>query len=321
MRECAKAKILAPAQLACGLLALLASIVPPVCKGQVLNGFELADARVPADEIMRGGPPRDGIPAIDRPRFILPGEAAWLAADARVIGVHYEGIARAYPISILNWHEIVNDSFAGTPVLVTFCPLCGTGIVFLPEGADADFGVSGLLYNSDVLLYDRKTESLWSQILAEAISGERRGEQLRILPALHTTWGQWQAQHPDSVVLSRETGHRRNYEHDPYAGYADNPATFFPVSASPDDSLHPKERVLGLRVGAQSKAYPFSYLKELGKRELADVVGGQQVTIHWDASAPTAWATDALGDQLAATDSFWFAWFAFFPETELMARP
>ena len=283
-----------------------------------LNGFDLSDSSIPADEIKRGGPPRDGIPSIDRPKFISAAEADWLSDTDRVIGLVYEDIARAYPISIMNWHEIVNDNFAGTPVLVTFCPLCGTGVVFLPEEGRADFGVSGLLYNSDVLLYDRDTESLWSQILAEAVTGERLGDRLQVLPALHTTWGQWRRMRPDSAVLGRETGHRRNYEHDPYAGYADSPSTFFPVSASPDDSLHPKERVLGVRIGSESKAYPFSYLEMLGKAEIADEVGGQAITIHWDASAPTAWATDHMGDQIPTTDAFWFAWFAFFPETRLL---
>ena len=287
----------------------------------VRNGFDLENASVPDSLVLHGGPPRDGIPAIDEPAFESADEASWLNNDDRVIGVSHGGIARAYPIRVLNWHEIVNDSFDGVPVLVTFCPLCGTGIVFEPKGGErADFGVSGLLYNSDVLLYDRETESLWSQILAEAVAGPRVGDTLKVLPSSHTTWGAWRADHPGSIVLSRETGFFRDYDRDPYAGYERNPTIFFPVAnAVEEGGLHPKERVMGLRVGDLEKAYPYSVLALRDEAMFSDTVGDDEFVIHWDKDKHVAWATDTNGTIVTTTDGFWFAWYAFFPETEVLS--
>ena len=286
----------------------------------VKNGFDLKNASVPDSLVLQGGPPRDGIPAIDEPAFESADEASWLKNDDRVIGVSRGGLARAYPIRILNWHEIVNDSFDGDPVLVTFCPLCGTGIVFEPKGgARADFGVSGLLYNSDVLLYDRETESLWSQILAEAVAGPRVGETLKVLPSSHTTWGAWRADNPGSIVLSRETGFFRDYDRDPYAGYERSPSIFFPVAnAVEEGGLHPKERVMGLRVGDLAKAYPYSVLASRDEAMFSDTVGDDDFVIHWDKDKQVAWATDDSGTVVTTTEGFWFAWYAFFPETEVL---
>ena len=148
------------------------------------NGFDLRNALVPVDEIHAGGPVRDGIPSIDEPKFIAAGDADFLRGGDDVLGIVRNGVARAYPIRIMNWHEIVNDEIAGERVAVTFCPLCGTGIAFAAEslGRDLTFGVSGLLYNSDMLLYDRETESLWSQIKKQAITGPMKGHRLSALP-------------------------------------------------------------------------------------------------------------------------------------------
>ena len=193
-----------------GGLLLLAAVTT---SGQSLNGFDLSNASLPVSQILSGGPPRDGIPAIDRPRFIAARQAAFLGDDDRVLGVYHKGIARAYPIRILNWHEIVNDQFAGEAVVVSFCPLCGTGTAFSTlHGKAKTFGVSGLLYNSDLLLYDRETESLWSQIAATAISGPLRGEGLTLLPVAHTTWADWRKRYPDTTVLSTDTGYSRDYQ-------------------------------------------------------------------------------------------------------------
>ena len=132
-------------------------------QGQEKNGFSVTNALIPVDEIRSGGPPRDGIPAIDRPRFVTADAAGFLQASDRVLGITRNGVSKAYPVAILNWHEIVNDRIANEPIVITFCPLCGTGIAYLATTGDQvlDFGVSGLLYNSDMLLYDRQTESLW----------------------------------------------------------------------------------------------------------------------------------------------------------------
>lgn len=148
-------------------LALLATGAPAALSAQQMNGFDLSGALIPTEQIYYGGPAKDGIPAIDSPKF-TPGEfAAFLFDQDPVLGIARGGISRAYPVRILNWHEVVNDRFHDEAVVITFCPLCGTGVAFNAriDGRVLSFGVSDLLYNSDVLLYDRQTQSLWSQLL------------------------------------------------------------------------------------------------------------------------------------------------------------
>ena len=188
--------------------------------GPIRNGFDLSDALISATEILPGGPPRDGIPAIDKPKFINAAEVDYLADDDRILGVFRNGVAKAYPIRILNWHEIVNDRLQDEAVAITFCPLCGTGMAFQArvDGQAKLFGVSGLLYKSDVLLYDRETESLWSQISRQAVSGPMKGQRLAMVPTSHTTWADWRERHPDTQVLSLDTGYSRNYNRNPYEG-------------------------------------------------------------------------------------------------------
>jgi hypothetical protein len=183
------------------------------------NGFDLSNSILPPEQIISGGPPRDGIPAISDPRLIAADQVDYLKPTDRVVGISLKGQSRAYPIAILNWHEIVNDEIDGRRLAITYCPLCGTAVAFdaTIDGSPTDFGVSGLLYNNDVLLYDRETESLWSQIMSEAISGERVGTKLIMLPLSHTTWRDWLAKHPDTLVLSEDTGYSRDYQRNPYA--------------------------------------------------------------------------------------------------------
>ena len=281
------------------------------------NGFDVRNSRVPPDEIHQGGPPRDGIPAIDKPKFVKAARASFLQANDRVLGLHYQGESKAYPVSIMNWHEIVNDKIRHQPVVVTFCPLCGSGVAFSAYAGKRalDFGVSGLLYNSDVLLYDRQTESLWSQLLAQAVSGRLKGETLTMLPLEHTSWGDWVKRYPNTVVLSEETGYRRDYDLDPYAGYENSEGTYFPV-AHRDPRYHPKEKVLGIEVGGHYKAYPFA---ELSKTNgvVKDVVEGESITVIYDVENHAARAVDASGDALTGITAFWFAWIAFHPETSV----
>jgi len=160
-----------------GLLLFL--LLPAASQGRerMLNGFDLSGALIPVRDIESGGPPRDGIPSIDDPRFVGASKASFLAPEDRVLGVAIEGEAKAYPVAILNWHEIVNDRSLDQNFVVTYCPLCGSGMVFVADVGERalSFGVSGLLYNSDMLLYDRNTESLWSQLLAKAVSGPLKG--------------------------------------------------------------------------------------------------------------------------------------------------
>jgi hypothetical protein len=298
--------------------AILPALLLIVATGVVAadNAFDLRESLIPADEIHAGGPPRDGIPALTDPEFVLAAQADYLAPDDRVLGLKLDGEARAYPIAILNWHEIVNDRIGGRAVAVTYCPLCGTGVAFdaLHEGRRLDFGVSGLLYNSDVLLYDRQTESLWSQIKKQAVTGPMKGQRLRALPTTHTTWRAWRASHPDTLVLSTDTGHARNYSRDPYGDYAAERGLYFPVSAR-SNRYHPKEWVLGLELNGEAKAYPFSELSSSARTDIQDRVGGRKVEIRFDPANRSATAHAPDGEQLPAITGFWFAWYAFHPDT------
>ncbi len=286
------------------------------------NGFDLSDSLIPAEHIERGGPPRDGIPSIDNPEFIPAAEARFLRSKDRVIGVHRNGVAKAYPIKILNWHEIVNDSFADEPVLISYCPLCNTGMVFAVGHAEVTFtfGVSGLLYNSDVLLYDRQTGSLWSQIMSKAIAGPLKGVTLPAIPARHTTWRDWREQYPDSVVLSRNTGFRRDYGKSPYLGYATSRKLFFGVTQE-STAYRRKELVLGVALDGQYKAYPFGELEEHGAPRFLDEFAGQTLTVEWLARDRTARLFSQDGEELASVLAYWFAWYAFHPNTEVFRAP
>ncbi|MEN8174552.1 MAG: DUF3179 domain-containing protein [Pseudomonadota bacterium] len=280
------------------------------------NGFDVDGSLVPADEILSGGPPRDGIPALFDPEFVAAGEAGFLDDEDRVLGVATGRQARAYPVRILNWHEVVNDILEDEPLLVTYCPLCGTGMVFKRPAGDAQgFGVSGLLYNSDMLLYDRASESLWSQILGQAVSGPRRGEKLEPVAVDHTTWSEWRARHPYTLVLSTDTGYRRDYARSPYGGYASSEKIWFPV-ANRDKRYPSKAAVIGLVLDGEARVWPFSELK--GSRlPLREKLAGRDLRVHFDADASRAWITDGEGNALAAITSYWFAWMAFYPESSL----
>ncbi|MEM6985593.1 MAG: DUF3179 domain-containing protein [Pseudomonadota bacterium] len=285
---------------------------------RTLNGFVLDDASIPPAEIHHGGPPRDGIPSINTPKFVSAEDATFLEDDHRVLGLDLDGTQRAYPISILNWHEIVNDSIGDRTIIVSFCPLCGTGVVFDGdiEGVSRSFGVSGLLYNSDVLLYDRTNESLWSQIKAEAIAGPDIGIELDLIPVTHTTWADWRARHPATQVLSDDTGFSRNYARDPYTGYYNSNHIMFPVSSN-SRLYHPKESVLGLSYKGVQKAWPFTELARSGVSRIEDAIGDTDVSITFDPEHRTASVYSSSGEELPGIVSFWFAWYAFHPETEV----
>jgi hypothetical protein len=302
-------------------VALVSLVMLTTVAARTLNGFDLKDALVPSDQILSGGPGRDGIPAVDAPKFV-PANAAKLAPDDRVLGLARNGVVKAYPVKILNWHEIVNDRFGDEPIAVTYCPLCGTGIAYLARagGRVTTFGVSGLLYNSDLLLYDRATHSLWSQISAQAITGPLKGEKLTPVALTHTTWADWKKRHADTLVLAEDTGFRRDYSRDPYAGYATSPRIMFPT-ANASDRFPPKELVLGVEANGARKAYAFSELaKALGNRAsgvIDDRVGGRAVSIHFDREHRTAQAFDGSGRELPAYVAYRFAWSAFYPNAEI----
>ena len=302
-----------------GLLAISLISVLATSFSSPDNGFDLSNSSIPGDQILSGGPAKDGIPALDKPHFIAASAADYLQTDDRILGIELDGISRAYPIAILNWHEIVNDRIGQHPFAITYCPLCGTGVAFSArvQGKTLDFGVSGLLYNSDVLLYDRQTESLWSQIKSQAISGVMAGQQLQRIPLTHTSWSDWLQTHPDSQVLSDKTGYQRDYSRNPYSGYENSRALYFQVSDQAPSTFHPKERVLGLEFNDQFKAYPLSEIDKAGQPLIEDSFAGNIFQIHWNRKNQRASITDSDGNNMAAIEGFWFAWFTFHPQTEV----
>lgn len=284
-----------------------------------LNGFVLDDAGIPVNEIVSGGPPRDGIPALNDPVMIPAQEADFLEPEDRVLGVEIGGEARAYPIAVLNWHEVVNDSIGRQSFVVSYCPLCGSGVVFASNAGEGRlvFGVSGLLYNSDVLLFDRNTESLWSQLMGMAVTGKLKGTRLPQLPVLHTTWEHWRSEHPRSLVMSRDTGFDRDYRRSPYLGYEKSRRLYFRVSNKAPKTLHPKALVLGVDLNAGVKAYPYENLQRQGLARFEDMIGERKVLVVWNEAAGSAYVTDPDGTILPATTAYWFAWYAFHPDTQL----
>jgi Protein of unknown function (DUF3179) len=211
---------------------------------------------VDADRLISGGPPPDGIPAVDRPKFLRPSQVGFLEPAEPVLAVEVAGEARAYPVQILIWHEIVNDTVGGVPIAVTYCPLCNSALAFdrRAAGRVLDFGTSGLLYNSDLVMYDRQTRSLWPQIEGRAVAGVLTGTELSTYLVSTVTWREWRSTHPDDWVLSRDTGHPRDYGRNPYVGYDQANTDPFLFDGVADPRLPPKTRVITLRAGDDAVA-------------------------------------------------------------------
>lgn len=315
--------------------------------------------------ITNGGPPKDGIPAIDEPRFIPADEATFLSDEDVVFGLVHAGEVRAYPQLVLVWHEIVNDRFHDGPLSITYCPLTGSTIAFrgmAPDGAWYTFGTSGDLINSNLLMYDRQTDDRWPQILGQALI-EPQGRTLEEIPLDWTTWARWRALQPDTAVLSTDTGYIRNYGGDPYGSYdplggyyETGSPPFFPVMHE-DRRFDDKEVVVGVKVGDARLAV----LKKLLRREqvVSARMGGEPVAVVYDPSLDVGRAFlarsessalrlsptdrpgvyedqgsgslfDAAGlgldgslwghelERVVYYDVMWFAWVAFFPETEVV---
>jgi hypothetical protein len=246
---------------------------------------------VPFSEIFSGGPGKDGIPAIDNPKFESIEEArAWLADTSPVIALEVEGEARAYPLAVLMWHEIVNDTVGDVPVIVTFCPLCHTALAFdrRLDGAVHDFGVSGNLRLSDMVMYDRQTETWWQQATGKGIVGSLTGAKLDFLPSQLIGLEQFAATYPDGIVLSRDTGHGRDYGRNPYVGYDTADQQPFLFDGVTDGRLAPKERVvtLGEQDSEAPLSIPYSELRSIGVAEID--FEGQPVVAMWAPGATSA---------------------------------
>ncbi len=255
---------------------------------------------IPTSELERGAS-KDAIPAIIEPEFAENWKGLSLKARTQfgqtitveprlepsdtVIGVHRAGEARAYPLKVLNWHEVVNDTLDG-PLLVTYCPLCGSAVtaVRTVDGQETVFGVSGFLFKNDLVMYDKATESLWSQIMATAINGPKTGDRLKLVPSTLTSWGAWQDEYDSTAVLlpppesNTVVGPQatRNYSRSPYGSYDES--TRIGIGGEyQDDRLHPKAMVLGIAHEGDARAYPLDRVESAGV--INDEVGGLPVVI------------------------------------------
>ena len=307
---------------------------------------------IPLDKIKEGGPPKDGIPSIDNPVFVGVQNSGFVSDSDVVIGLEINGEVKAYPLFILVWHEIVNDIVGGVPVSVTYCPLCYTNQVFerIINGQDVEFGTSGKLYNSNLLMYDRLTESYWSQALGMAVTGELSGYQLNLIPFDVITWGDWKTLHPDTLVLTTDTGYIRSYDSDPYGDYYVEPRIMFPVEHT-DDRMHPKEVIVGLSQGNTYKAFKQNDVESnvvindhvasapilivslfsQNSRVFERTVDGDVLDFEYhegnivDTQTYSEWNYDGLSisgtyegkqlDRLPVEPGFWFEWVSFHPRT------
>ena len=276
------------------------------------------------NKILSGGPPMDGIPSLDNPKYVSLEEAdEWIEDNELVLAIIHKGIKRVYPLQILVWHEIVNDHIAGDPLLITYCPLCGSGIAFEGmidingERKEVEFGTSGKLYNSNLVMYDRETQSYWTQIDGKAIVGELTGQELVEVSIDTVVWRDWKKVHPDSEVLSQKTGHLRPYGKDPYGSYYENSNLFFPVE-NEDSTIHPKTIIFGIEVNGVYKAYREDDLIAVG--EIEDVVNGVGVKVERDEAGIVTIMNVDTGKEIIKERDMWFAWYAFHPETGLYEK-
>lgn len=330
----------------CWVLALLLCVsspalaVPPEGPARLLS----ASHERYADFMLSGGPGKDGIPAIDSPRFSDAASAdAFLDPQDIVFGVFHQGQARAYPQRILVWHEIVNDRLGEDGLSITYCPLTATAVGF--KRGTTSLGVSGKLLNSNLVMYDRASDSHWSQIAGVAIDGPAKGRSLEEVRVIWTTWARWQARHPQTRVLTRETGALRNYNRDPYGsylplqGYYAEPKVMFPLMQR-DTRLPAKRMILGFRSERVAIAVDKDHLRQRGVLHVRQ--GDEHFLIIQDAQLDTGWVyrsgapieLDPAGlrftaegpqapeleglEPLNAFEAMWFAWYAFYPQTVLL---
>ena len=265
----------------------------------------------------------DCIPSIDDPVFDTAEVAdSWLNGADVIFGVNRNGIRKAYPQRIMNWHEIVNDYFGEEPVVVTFCPLCGTAISFerVVNGEVTEFGVSGKLYNSDLIMYDRESKNLWQQLTGEAIVGESALENqvLQKIPTTTTSWEKWKNKYPDTLVLSTSTGFSRDYGEYPYDSYETDQRLLFNVEN--ENSLYHRKKVkLGIVVNNIPKAYFIEDLKIVldAGDTITDTIGDSVVEITRTSADEFIFVEQTTKQEVVSIRGFWFAWFAFYPDTKV----
>jgi len=296
------------------LICAVQFVTSPLYAQKRISGFDISNAIVKPKEIERGGPAKDGIPALTNPKFVnIKSAKKMFGKKERALVVSYEGEHKAYPIGILNWHEIVNDRIRNKPFTVTYCPLCGTGIVFDAKmfGKRQLFGVSGLLYKSDVLLYDKETESLWSQILRKAVTGKRKGSKLTIYPSKMVNLHTWLKTHKNAKVLSTKTGHSRKYDVNPYSGYESNSQIIFPFKKL-DRSEGTKTWTLYVEKNKKNYLIPFSRLKN--KTSPINIKGLGKITFNLkDRRIDCPSGSTCL-------QGYWFALKGFYPKAKIVPK-
>ncbi len=312
--------------------------------------IDSSKSTIPLEDILSGGPPPQGIPALGfsgdhtgavtespAPKFISQQEATWLADEEPVIVLSLNNQSRIYPLQILTWHEIINDTLGGVPITVTFCPLCNSALAFdrrvplskeglealkivnptasterlledflmayqkqeandrkITEGLEVTFGVSGMLYNSNMLMFDSSSSTLWSQLVGEAVVGGLTGTKLLRYPAPIVSFAQARVSFPNADVVSKETGFNRPYGSNPYVGYDKIGSPAFLFDGITDGRLPPKERVITFEIGSESAAYPFSELREI--KVVNDVVADEAITVFWQVGTRSALDKDSIAD-------------------------
>ena len=294
--------------------AVYASLLERAADEQA-GGFNVDNLTVPRHEIAFGGPAKDDIPSLTNPEVVSVDSADHLRGRDRVIGVSLGGQNRAYPVRALMYHEVVNDEVGGVPIAVVYCPLCDSVTVVDRRLDDRiyTFGVSGLLYNSNVLLFDRVDEALWSQLGFMAVSGPNAGRSLRHLPWELTTLAEWRRDRPRSTVMTFNTGYQRRYDRMPYGDYFETDRLMFPVSRQ-DTRLPGKTRVVGVRLGDAVRAYPADEIRRAADGLVRDTIGGETIVLRAAPDGESVQVVEVPAEAQVA-HTFWFAWAAFHPQT------
>ena len=268
---------------------------PPFNTGGWATDFSISS--LPFDQILSGGPPKDGIPAIDDPVFeTIEAARTWIDGQSPVISLELNGEAKAYPMAVMTWHEIANDTIGGEPVVVTFCPLCNTALAFKAtvDGVARDFGTTGNLYFSNLIMYDRQTETWWQQATGLGVVGAEMGTQLEFLPAQIISLDQFETDHPDGTVLSRETGFARSYGRNPYPGYDRADQSPFLFNGTSDGRIAPKERVATVGTGSEAIAFAYPELSQVGVA--SERVGDDPIVVFWAPGTRSALDDSSIND-------------------------
>ena len=322
------------AALAVALLVVMSAPVDANPDRWRLQGWSKTDfskKSIDFKEVLSGGPPKDGIPSIDNPKFVPVADVKGLVDTEPVISLEIDGDARAYPYQILMWHEIVNDTIGGTPIVVTYCPLCNSAVVFDRrfDGKVLEFGTTGKLRKSNLIMYDRQTESWWQQFVGRGIVGQYTRRKLKTFPARIEAFGKFKARHSDGKVLVPNDDSMRQYGRNPYAGY-DSAATPFLYNGDMPKGINPMARVVAFKVDGKPQAVTMELLRKKGKMELGDV------EITWQKGQNSALDTSSIAkgrdvgnvvvqrksasgtEDILYDVTFAFVFYAFFPEQPII---